>query len=77
MYHSGGSESSFRLREPSGVFSSEMSVIFALLIQIRARRSGRYLILTDSMSSLKPGRLKRLLQGLFRLYMKSKRPVSG
>jgi hypothetical protein len=28
VYHSGGLESSFRLREPSGVITSEMSVIF-------------------------------------------------
>jgi hypothetical protein len=28
VYHSGGPESSFRLKEPIGVFLSEMSVIF-------------------------------------------------
>jgi hypothetical protein len=37
VYHSGGSESSFRLREPSGVFNLEMSAIIVDLIQIRAR----------------------------------------
>jgi hypothetical protein len=41
VYHSGGSESSFCLREPSGVFTSEMSTIFVALIQIRAHRPGR------------------------------------
>jgi hypothetical protein len=39
VYHSGSPESNFRLREPSGVFTtSEMSAIFVALIQIRARR---------------------------------------
>jgi hypothetical protein len=51
--HSGGPESSFHLREPGGVFTSEMSNIFVAVIQIRARRPGKYLILTDRMSSLK------------------------
>jgi hypothetical protein len=37
VYHSGVSESSFRLREPSGVFNLEMSAIIVDLIQIRAR----------------------------------------
>jgi ribonuclease HI len=53
VYYSNGSESSFCLREPSGVFNSEMSAIFVALIQIRARRPGRYLIVTDSMGYLK------------------------
>jgi hypothetical protein len=35
------------------VFSLEMSTIFVALFQIRARRLGRYLIVTDSMRSLK------------------------
>jgi hypothetical protein len=39
--HSGGPEFSFRLREPNGVFTSEMSAIFVALIQIRARLSAR------------------------------------
>jgi hypothetical protein len=46
VYHSGGPESGFRLREPSGVFTSDMSAIFVDLIQIRARRPGRYFIVT-------------------------------
>jgi hypothetical protein len=53
VYHSGGPESSFRLREPSGMFTSETSAIFVALIQIRARHLDRYLVVTDSMSSLK------------------------
>jgi hypothetical protein len=53
VYHCGGSESSFHLREPIGVFTWKMSAIFVVLIQIRARRPGRYLIVIDSMSSLK------------------------
>jgi hypothetical protein len=50
VFHSDGPESSFRLREPSGVFTSEVSSIFVALIQIRARHLGRYLIVTESMS---------------------------
>jgi hypothetical protein len=53
VYHSGGPESSFRLREPSVVFTSEMSAICVALIQIRARRPGRQLSVTGSMSFLK------------------------
>jgi hypothetical protein len=34
VYHSGGPESRFCLREPSGVFTSEKSAIFVALIQI-------------------------------------------
>jgi hypothetical protein len=46
VYHVGGPESSFRLRKPSGLFTSEMSVIFVALIQIRARRA----VLVDTLS---------------------------
>jgi ribonuclease HI len=53
VYHFGGPESSFRLRKSREVFTSEMSTIFVALIQIRTRRPCRYLIVTDSMSSLK------------------------
>jgi hypothetical protein len=52
-YHSGGLESSFHLRELSRVFILTISAIFVALIQIRTRCSGRYFILTDSLSSLK------------------------
>jgi hypothetical protein len=60
VHHSSGLESSFRLREPSGVFTSEMSAIFVALIQIWTRRSGTYLIVTDSMSSLKTLQTQRV-----------------
>jgi hypothetical protein len=46
VHHPSGSESSFCLREPSGVFTSG---IFVSLIQIGARHHGRYLIVTDIM----------------------------
>jgi hypothetical protein len=46
VYHSGGLESSFRLREPSGVLTLEMTAIFVALIQKRARCLGRYLIVS-------------------------------
>jgi ribonuclease HI len=60
VYYSGGFEYCFRLREPSGVFTSEMSAIFVALIQIGARRPGRYLVVTDSMSSLKALKTRRV-----------------
>jgi ribonuclease HI len=60
VYHSGGPESSFRLRGLSGVFTSEMSAIFVALIQIRAHRPVRYLFVTDSMSSLKTLQTRRV-----------------
>jgi hypothetical protein len=63
-YHYGGPESSFRLREPSVVFTSAMSAIFVVLIQIRARRPGRQLTVTGSMRPC-------------RFYMKSKKLVGG
>jgi hypothetical protein len=63
------------VREPSGVFTSEMWVICVALLQIRACRPGRYLIVTDSMSSLGACRLGGLLQRLTRWCMKSRRSV--
>jgi hypothetical protein len=42
------------------VFTSEMSAIFVALIQIRAHRPGRNLIVTDSMSSLKALQTQRV-----------------
>jgi hypothetical protein len=50
------------LWKPSGVFTSKMSAIFVPLIQIRPRLPGRYLILIDSMSSLKA--LQTIARGL-------------
>jgi hypothetical protein len=41
VYYLDGLESSFRLRDPSGVFTTAMSAIFVALIQTRARRPGR------------------------------------
>jgi ribonuclease HI len=40
------------------VFTSEMSAIFVALIQIRARRPGRYLVVTDSMRFFEALRLQ-------------------
>jgi hypothetical protein len=49
------------------VFTSEMSAIFVALIQIRARRPGRYLVMSDSISSLKALQTRRVasLVGIF------------
>jgi hypothetical protein len=62
VYHTEGPESSFRIREPSGVFTLEMSEIFVALIQIRACRPDRYFILTDSMSSSMALRTRKVSQ---------------
>jgi hypothetical protein len=46
-----------------GVFTSQMSAIFVALIHIGAHFSGRYLILTNNMSSLKVLRTRRVTRG--------------
>jgi hypothetical protein len=46
-------EISYRLREPSGVFTSELSAIFMALVRIRDHHPGEFIILSDSMSSLR------------------------
>jgi hypothetical protein len=48
-----GGEISFRLREPSGVFTSELSAIFMALVQIRGHHPREFIILSDNMSSLR------------------------
>jgi hypothetical protein len=48
------------MRKPCGVFTSEMSAIFVALIQIRARHHGRYLVVTNSMISLKALQTRRV-----------------
>jgi hypothetical protein len=50
-----GGEISFRLRKPSGVFTSELSAIIMALVQIRDHHPGpgEFIILSDSMSSLR------------------------
>jgi ribonuclease HI len=55
-----GGEISFRLREPSGVFTSELSAIFMALIQIGDHHPGEFIILSDSMSSLRALRTQRI-----------------
>jgi hypothetical protein len=58
------------IRELSGVFTQET---FLALIEIRALRPGRYLILTDRMSSLKALWTRRVSSS--RWYMKSRKPL--
>jgi hypothetical protein len=41
------------LREPSGVFTSELPVIFMALVQIKGHHPGEFIILYDSMSFLR------------------------
>jgi ribonuclease HI len=49
--------------EPSGLFTSEISAILVALIYIRALRTGRYIFLTDSMSSLKALQTRKVAPG--------------
>jgi hypothetical protein len=53
VYQLSGGEISFRLWEPSGVFTSELSTIFMALVQIRDHHPGKFIILSYSMSSLR------------------------
>jgi ribonuclease HI len=52
VYQLNGGEISFRLQEPSGVFTSELSAIFMALVQIRDHHPGEFIIFSDSMSSV-------------------------
>jgi hypothetical protein len=53
VYQLNGDEISLRLRQPSGVFTSELSAIFMASVQIGDHHSGEFIILSDSMSSLR------------------------
>jgi hypothetical protein len=53
VYQLNGGEISFRLQEPCGIFTSELSTIFMALVQIRDHHPGEFIILSDSMSSLR------------------------
>jgi hypothetical protein len=55
VYQLNGREINYRLREPSGVFTSELSAIFMALVRIRDHHPGEFIILSDSMSSLHEG----------------------
>jgi hypothetical protein len=55
------------------VFISEMSAIFVALIQIRARRPGIYLIVTDSMSSLRALQTRRVAPRTYSLVYEIKK----
>lgn len=52
VYHGENFEVGYRLQEPSGVFTAELTAIFYALEHIRTHQPGQYLILTDSMSSV-------------------------
>jgi hypothetical protein len=53
VYQLNGGEISYRLRKPIGVFTSELSAIFMALVQIGNHQPGEFIILSDSMSSLR------------------------
>jgi len=52
VFHCGNYEFGLRLTEPSGVFTAELTAILYALIHIKTHPPGRFLILTDSMSSV-------------------------
>jgi RNase H len=52
VFHFNDFEMGFRLAEPSGVFMLEMTAILYALGHIRSHSLGRYMILSDSMSSI-------------------------
>jgi hypothetical protein len=52
VFHGENFEMGFRLVEPSGVFTAELTDIFYALEHIRNHSPVRYLILTDSLSSV-------------------------
>jgi ribonuclease HI len=60
VYQLSGGEISFRLREPSGVFTSELSAIFMALVQIGDHHPAEFIILSDSMSSLRAMRTRKI-----------------
>jgi hypothetical protein len=53
VYQMNGGEISFRLREPSGVFTTILSAIFMAFVEIRDHHPDELIILSDSMSSLR------------------------
>jgi RNase H len=52
VFHGENFEMGFRLVEPSDIFTAELTAIFYALEHIRSHSPGRYLILTDSLSSV-------------------------
>jgi hypothetical protein len=52
MFHGENFEMGFHLVEPSGIFTAELTAIFYALEHIRNHSPGRYLVLTDSLSSV-------------------------
>jgi ribonuclease HI len=52
VYVQGRMESGYRLREPSGVFTSELAAILSALNFINENNGGNFLIITDSLSSI-------------------------
>jgi ribonuclease HI len=52
VFHYDNFEMAYRLAEPSGVYTSELTAIFYALEHIRSHPPGRFLILSDSLSSL-------------------------
>jgi ribonuclease HI len=52
VYHSENFEMGLRFVERSGVFTSELTAILYALVHIKTHSPGRYIILTDSLSSV-------------------------
>jgi ribonuclease HI len=52
VYHVENFELGLRLKEPCGVFTSELTAILQALTHIKSHSPGKFLILTDSLSSI-------------------------
>jgi ribonuclease HI len=52
VYHFENYELGLRLREPSGVFTSELTAVLHALLHIKTHAPGKFLIMSDSMSSI-------------------------
>jgi hypothetical protein len=76
VYQLNGGEISFRLREPRGVFTSDLSTNFMALVQIRDQHPGEFIILLDNMSSQKALQTRKISPGTHSLVYEIKQASS-
>jgi hypothetical protein len=77
VYQLNGSEISYCLREPSGVFTSELLAIFMALVQIGNHHPGEFIILSDSISSLRALWTRKISLRTHSLVYELEKPVGG
>jgi hypothetical protein len=76
VYQLNGGEINFRLREPRGVFTSDLSTSFMALVQIRDQHPGEFIILLDNMSSQKALQTRKISPGTHSLVYEIKQASS-